>query len=228
MESVHEETYRGYTIHIYPDEMPMDPRRDWDNHLGTMVCFHRDYDLGDDPKVHGIDLDTARELMNKPPADWYMLPLYLYDHGGITMSTGNFANWCDPGGWDTSLVGFIYMDKATFRRETRRPNGTEVRHITKADHERAYEYLRSEVKVYDHYLTGDVYGYTTESPDGKDGDSCFGYYGYGNGTDWEYMLSEARSNIDYDITRRRHEHYSQLKTYIRNHVPLQYREPCTI
>ena len=38
--------YKGYTIRIEQDKHPVHPRRDCDPY-GTMVCFHRRYDLGD-------------------------------------------------------------------------------------------------------------------------------------------------------------------------------------
>ena len=37
--------------------------------------------------------------------------------------------------------------------------------------------LRGEVKVYDQYLQGDVYGYVIEDADGEEIDSSWGYYG---------------------------------------------------
>lgn len=42
-----------------------------------------------------------------------MLPLNLYDHGGITMSTGSFS--CS---WDSGKVGWIYATKERFIKET--------------------------------------------------------------------------------------------------------------
>ena len=41
-----------------------------------------------------------------------ILPLYLYDHSGLTMSTNDFGDR-----WDSGCVGFIYMDKDTAMKE---------------------------------------------------------------------------------------------------------------
>ena len=42
----HDETsFRNYVIKVEQDDMTESPR-EWDN-LGTMVCWHRNYDLGD-------------------------------------------------------------------------------------------------------------------------------------------------------------------------------------
>lgn len=41
-----------------------------------------------------------------------ILPLYLYDHSGLAMSTNDFGDH-----WDSGCVGFIYMDKDTAMKE---------------------------------------------------------------------------------------------------------------
>jgi hypothetical protein len=76
------------------------------------------------------------------------LPLFLYDHSGITMSTGGFS--CP---WDSGQVGFIYVSREKVCEEY----GWKV--ITKEREEKIVEILRDEVKTYDQYLTNDVYGY---------------------------------------------------------------------
>lgn len=53
------------------------------------------------------------ELLQIIKEDNVILPLYLYDHSGLTMNTTGFS--C---GWDSSVVGFIYCSKKDFRSET--------------------------------------------------------------------------------------------------------------
>jgi hypothetical protein len=136
-----------HVIKIYQDEDAPNPRTDWDQ-VGTMCCWHRLYNLGDeqpkiDPEQYLQDLATAVDKkladeinLYEYPEDWdvaetpktaeelqaliqttldehyVILPLYLYDHGGITMSTGSFG---DP--WDSGQVGFIYVSKEKARKE---------------------------------------------------------------------------------------------------------------
>ena len=70
--------------------------------LGTMVCWHRRYALGDahhysDPQAFSREV-TARTAV--------ILPLYLFDHSGLTISTSSGAfRACDPAGWDWGQVG---------------------------------------------------------------------------------------------------------------------------
>jgi hypothetical protein len=184
---VHEEEYKGHTIKILTDDMAESPR-EWDN-LGTMVCFHRNYKLGD---KH--DFQTPDEVLDfiKSP-DVISLPLFLYDHSGITMNTTGFS--CP---WDSGQVGIIYITKETIRKEMSRKRGNKyvpIKHVTKKDIERALDLLRSEVKTYDYYITGNVTGFVIEKDD-EDIDSCWGFIGDYDNEDYG-SLSEARSIVDH-------------------------------
>lgn len=53
-------------------------------------------------------------------------PLYLYDHSMLSMSTGSFAGRAHHADWDSSQVGFIYLDKETTMKEIAMP-GDKVR-----------------------------------------------------------------------------------------------------
>jgi hypothetical protein len=164
------------TIKIEYDSDPMNPRTDWDN-AGTMVCFHSRYNLGDEqPK------GSASEYRKDLPKGTLWLPLYLYDHSGITMSTGSFS--C---GWDSGCVGFIYVTPETIAKEWG------------GDREAAKRCLEAEVKVYDDYLTGAVFGYTIHKANCCDScghnepeeiDSCWGFYGHDD------ALEGMKGNVD--------------------------------
>lgn len=151
-------------VSIYLDETPENPRKAWDN-LGTMLCAHRRYNLGDED---GLDGDDVRERVKEAlKAGAVVLPLFLYDHGGITMSTGSFS--CP---WDSGQVGYIYMTAEKGRANWGR--------IWK---KKALACLQAEVKTYDQYLTGEVYGYVAQLLDENgeelenEQDSCWGFYG---------------------------------------------------
>lgn len=195
--------YRGYTIRIETDSDPINPR-EWDN-LGTMVCWHRSYSLGDKHSFETPD-DAWQEIKND-----IVLPLYLYDHSGITMNTGGFS--CP---WDSGRVGYIYVSLEKVRKEYG------WKQITKKRREKILEYLRGEVATYDDFLTGSVYGYVVEGADGV-GDSCWGFYGYPEGHD--EALSEAKAYIDGYIKGKITDHLKKVKQWIINKVPVIYREP---
>lgn len=188
-----------YRIRICVQKAPWNPRKEC-GHIGTMACWHRRYTLGDEqPKVSpseytyalaravddtlpswgdatDADAQRAHEVFT---AQYLSLPLYLYDHSGITMSTTPFS--CP---WDSGQVGFIYVSRKRAAEEW----GEDYIDV------RVLAGLVAEVEVYDQYLTGDVYGYeieeaesfekkslktgfTEELDEWNDYDRCGGFYG---------------------------------------------------
>lgn len=142
------------TITYDPD--PMNPR-EWDN-FGEMICFHRRYRLGDT----GLDYKESNyeswgELYHALVADGasHIHALYLYDHGGITISMSKVAYDLDHPtrtGWDSGQVGFTYAT----------PRNIQAWGIDPNDSERITGLLAAEVESYDNYLTGQVYAYKVE------------------------------------------------------------------
>lgn len=107
------------------------------------------------------------------------LPLYLYDHSGITMSCSPF-----PCRWDSGQVGYIYATREMILKEY----GGKC--LTKYKRERAEKLLRAEVEEYDMYLTGDVWGYIVEHEETGWEDSCWGFFGD------EHCEQAAKDDID--------------------------------
>lgn len=154
---------------IHYDEMGFSPRED--DNLGIMACFHRRYDLGDEVDIDHNDFNSWDEM-----EDWIIrnkdvgviLPLYLYDHSGITISTGSFG--CP---WDSGQIGFIYATKEQIRKEFN------CKLVTKKIREKVEKILLGEVETYDLYVRGEVYGYKVfDKESNEEVDSCWGYLGY--------------------------------------------------
>jgi len=156
-------------LEVYQDESPESPR-EWDN-LGRMICFHNKYNLGDKTDFKDSDFKNWEEmsthLVNTEKAV-VLLPLYLYDHSGITIATTPFR--CK---WDSGQVGFIYCTKEDLEEA-----GIE-------QESKAKDILIGEVKNYDSYISGGVYRYTENEMTTckccnqeiiKELDSCSGYY----------------------------------------------------
>ena len=164
------ETYKltnNKTLEVTQDEYASSPRHD--DNLSTMICFHGRYDLGDKHDYKHQDYSGWAEMekaiiKNESPA--IILPLYLYDHSGITISTSPFS--CR---WDSGQIGFIFVSKEKLRKEYN------VKRITKKEIERATKILLAEVETYDLYLRGEVYGYTLLNENGEIEDSCWGFIG---------------------------------------------------
>lgn len=205
--------YRGYKIIITPDDCDESPR-EWDN-AGTMVCFHKRYNLGDKTDYRSDDYSSwaeVAEAIRKQEGKLIIFPLYLYDHSGITIKIGSFQGHLSQGHaeFDSGQVGFIYMSYKKMLSEF------QVKRVTKRVLKRAEALLRGEVKVYDQYLTGDVWYFRVERNE-EIIDSCGGCYDYDN------TLQEAKSIVDHNIQAVRKAHAVKLKGQIKNKVALQYR-----
>jgi hypothetical protein len=197
MHDVHTEVYKDHTIHIQPDEVNESPRTDYDN-LGTMVCFHKRYNLGD--TGHGFrfeDYNSWEELetaIRKQEDIAAILPIYIYDHSGLTINTTGFS--CP---WDSGQIGFVFISKKKIREEY------SVKRISPRILKQAINVMQGEVKTYDQYLQGNIYGYIIDGPDGEENiDSCWGFYGEENGS-YDYCLEEAKGVIDYMIKKAEEE-----------------------
>src|SRR5271166_4140206 len=107
MEEAESFKHNGFTVRIYYDPSPFDPREN--DNLVTLACWHRRANLGDEQIEGGT---TPKELIKRVRASGgkviAILPLYLYEHSGMTMNTTGFS--CR---WDSGQVGWAYITKAS-------------------------------------------------------------------------------------------------------------------
>ena len=157
-----------YKLEIFDDLNPCSPR-EFDN-LGTMVCFHRRYNLGDETELKSSDFSSWEELesyLYKEENALIAIPVFMYDHSGLWINTTGFS--CP---WDSGQVGYIYISKEKVRREY------SCKRISKKLKEMIREMLCSEVDLYNDYLSGNVYGFTlTDKENAEEIDSSCGFYG---------------------------------------------------
>lgn len=139
--------------------------------------------VGEEPSdiAQALHIYTLQEHLVSPANRLITLPLYLYDHSGITMNTTGFH--C---GWDSGQVGWIFCTGADALHEWGN------KRLTKRVIEKAEACLKAEVETYDQFLTGQVYGFTIyehgaeEEPEsGNDLASCWGFFSSDFGDDWE-------------------------------------------
>lgn len=168
-----------YKIEVIQDSDPRSPRED--DNLGKMICFHHRYNLGDKHSYN--EFSEFNDFLYKNRKKLIVLPVYLYDHSGQTVATTPFS--CP---WDSGKVGYIYVEKSKVREEYSWKN------LTKKRVETIKGYLDSEVKIFDQYLQGDIYGYKIFKGE-EELESCWGFYGE------EYCLGEVESIVNYMIQR---------------------------
>lgn len=231
MEPFETYTHKGVNVTIYYDDHgDVNNPRDNDN-LATMVCWHPDYVLGDYQFTNG----DGRGAVETPAFESWkngntvpsmralarmigvvekgicIMPLYLYDHSGISISAGTVNPFDNPTvrrdefgngmGWDTTMVGFIYTTPERIRELCGEPQletdpfycpriwDESKGHVNWPRERSAEEWIREqlllEVKEYDAYLRGEVYGFVVDE-DGPDEESCWGFIG-----DVDYCKQEA-------------------------------------
>lgn len=174
-EAIRTITKGNYKLEIFNDDSPFSPRED--DNLGTMVCFHGRYNLGDDHEWNANDYrswEEQKKAIVKNVKPCVILPLYLYDHGGITISTSPFG--CQ---WDSGQIGWIFVSKEKVKKEYG------VKKITEDIIKRVTLSLEIEVDEYDDYLTGNIYGYKVSKivkcdlgcEHEEKIDSCWGFHG---------------------------------------------------
>lgn len=165
----------NHILQIFQDTWGESPR-EWSN-LGTMAIFHKKYNFGDEVDFKSEDFDSWAQMgayITKTLDAAVCIPIYMYDHSGITINCDGFA--CP---WDSGQVGYIYVTKQTLRDQY------SVKRVSQELIQKAEKILRREVHLMDQYITGDVYGFQVikRSYDQNNQinehiiDSCSGFYG---------------------------------------------------
>ena len=130
-----------------------------------------------DGKLDANKQDIFESLVDTlPNSDLYtlaaekniILPLNLYDHSMLRMSTGSFLGRAQHAEWDSGQVGWIYATPQDIEKE--------YGSLTPESYEKAETLLKSEVECYDYYLSGQCYGFRLYE-NGEETDSCWGFLG---------------------------------------------------
>jgi len=169
------ETLDDLTAYAVPDDDARDPREEWD-HACTMALFHNRYTLANES---GLSTDNfggwnemRQHIYREHGKQTVIVPVWMIDHSGIALRAGRDFGDCDPGAWDSGIVGFCYMTPAQMRENY------VTKRITKKILEQARELVDAEVKEYSAYLEGDVYGIVVKDDEGVALDSLWGMLGY--------------------------------------------------
>lgn len=175
---VHQKTHKGLTVKIIQDiDGTETPDQCGDDSL-FLVHYHRDFQVENE----NITSDELAAWYRGEPNDnlkaiekrWKIYPVAAYIHSGVVLSLGQGRHFPDQS-WDVSHVGAVLVEKKDWKTEKKRRAAAE-----------------SLVKEWNYHLSGEVYGYVVETPEGEQLDSCWGFVG-----EMEYCLKEAKENADY-------------------------------
>lgn len=184
-----EEKYRNFTIKIYAVNEPEDPRG-LDN-LGTMICFHNRYILGDTNNTYRSENYSSWEEMkkaiikNEDPVT--IFPMYMMDHSGLSIQTPPFEGIY--GRFDSGQIGFIFVSKDRVRKEFN------IKRITQKMYEKVRKLLKNEVETYNHYIEGNVFKYDIHDKNGEIISEHSGDF-YGSDFKKSGLLQSAKEDID--------------------------------
>jgi len=153
------QTINDYTLAVGFDPDPQSPR-EWSSVGRIALLAGSRYAFGEEK----LSREELAAIANDPHI--IVLPIYLYDHSGITIRTTPFS--CP---WDSGQVGIIYCHKAVAIKEW----GKKI--ATKRVREKAMQYMTGEIQTLDQYLTGEVYFWEITNAQGVSVDSCYGFYG---------------------------------------------------
>jgi len=162
----------NYVANIHIDYSPFDPRED--DNFGTLIAFHSRCDYSDNNDW------TKEELIEHiQEKDILSLPIYLYEHGGIALSTTPFH--CQ---WDSGQIGYIFVSHAEI-----------IEWFGELNLEQAEKNLKAEIEEYSNYINGEVYGYQIYKKEdceySNDIESCWGHIGY------EWVQEAVKDELDY-------------------------------
>lgn len=156
---------------------------DFDLYLYT---WHRNYRIGmpnpfstrEEMFAHILDMRPETfegysndELLKKASTKCVILPVYMYDHSGIALSTSPFN---DP--WDSGLLGYIFA----YKDDIRKAYG--VTRISPKLKEDVLEVFKHNIKIIDDVYNGNVFKVTIEDINQPHLSCCYGGI---IGSDWD-------------------------------------------
>lgn len=238
----HTEEYKGYTINIKQDTYPENPFNDWDyepplavysdrwiteyatqyGNVNSVPYLTREQiqanlaeilDILDLSSpfalreydnlclVDSINDQLANTIDNLDHSERLDALCSLYNAAGIPAVCSSVRGYCQGDYVEVLAVATPEFQKAC-------GNGADYDWIGS---------LEQSVKLFGYWAFGDVYGYTIDELD----DSCWGYYG--DYPEYGGAIQAAKSAIDWHIENEQKERIKQVKTWIRNRVPLTHR-----
>lgn len=172
----------NWKLKIEYDSYPDSPRN-WNN-LGKFLTGKwnqyvsnemEDLSLSD---IYSGNIEKDLESLHK--LGYIAFPVSVYDHSGWTIFLGRANDW------DSGIIGFYTFNIEEMKKEYG------WKKMTKKRESFLEKIAESEIKVFDDYVQGNVYGFTL-SKNGEEIDSCWGFYG-------DNFLEDMRDHFPTEFT----------------------------
>lgn len=152
-----------YEIKFEQDNYPESPR-EWSN-LGSFYTTKNNRYIKREIEIEDFEFgsDAGSDIERLSKLGYIAIPVSIYDHSGWTVFTG-VAN-----GWDSGCIGFYVVSREKIRKDF------ECKRISKKLLTRVKNIMESEIKEFDRYVQGEVWGFEI-TKDGEFFDSCWGFY----------------------------------------------------
>ena len=197
-------------VHIEQDTTPENPRYDWDGNIGHMMCWHRNYQLGDyKENSYSDNLDFLNNLLRARVSESTIVN-FVKNHRAANFLTLDYDRhkkvWVLGQELRHEIPNFRVIEENEKKEWL---VDAVIDALLQADKWRLLERHAGIVYLplflYDQYLTGQVYGIITEEFDTDTGtweeqDSCWGYFSDKWGDD---LIEEIAS--EYGITEELHD-----------------------
>lgn len=237
-------TYCGYTIHAEVEDGPSNPFKDWDCEPPILVHTDR--------TVTGYGLDHCAPSLTREEIKLHASEIAAFLGASTLLRAirdyiapgddavdlinqavdGNVSNASNSEKLD--LIGEVWSWKGAEHVSVSR-NGysqgawAEVLVVATPEWKKRMgitepmtdESLEATADLYAAWAYGDVFGFVVEDPEGEELESCWGFYGRDH--EKSGLAEAAREAINHEIRKRAEARTRQIKTWIRNRVPLEVR-----
>ena len=210
-------SYRGFDIYIEQDHVTGGSPRDWEP-MGTISSWDNEVanECPNRPEDEELSISQQDFRYDKDWWDarkaWYITNMKIV---AILPLYGGYSNHHNYNTETGRQVGFVYMTREVFKNFS--DEWIQEYHKGKSKGDIARHIMRGEIKTYNQWANGEVYGYRIEELH----DSCSGFYG--DDHEASELLGNAREIIDWEINKQTKHHCRRLKNMIKNKVELNKR-----
>lgn len=167
----------GFVAHVAYDESPESPR-EWDNLgiiLGIDSCTDSSYlynllCIGENSKGEPLAIVDQNGFVHSK-FDYFLRNEFFQGERILIVEAFIESRELHLMRYNTLVIS----TESAIRKAFLVPEGEPIKKSVWA---KARECLEAEVKIYNQYLEGDVYGFIIKTEDGDQVDSCWGFYGF--------------------------------------------------